>query len=159
VLFTGTYERTLDGKGRVLLPKRMRSILLQSQVLFLTPGTDQCLELHTSESLEKLALKASESASNSRTVQSFSRLFYAQAEQIELDPQGRMRIPARLVEWAGLDKEIAIIGVGFNWEIWQNELWQAYYQSQVDEFDGVHHSTFDSHQEVKETITNHIHAK
>jgi len=137
----------------------MRSMLANCGALFLTPGTDQCLELHTSQSLEKLAQKASDSAPNSRTIQSFARLFYAQAEQIEVDAQGRIRIPVRLVERSGLDKEIAIIGVGFNWEIWQYERWEEYNQTHANEFDWVHQSTFDSQAVAEEAALNRVHAK
>jgi MraZ protein len=144
VLFTGTYQRTLDGKGRVLLPKKMRASLGENEILFLTPGTDHCLELHTSQSLDRLASEASQSGNNSTTVRSFSRLFYAQAEQLDLDPQGRIRIPARLAQWSGLEKEIALVGVGYNWEIWDNATWQEYFANHARNFDWVHQSTFDS---------------
>ena len=143
VLFTGTYQRSLDGKGRVLLPKKMRALIADGQVLFLTPGTDHCLELHTNESLDRLASQANQSRSNSKTVRSFSRLFYAQAEQLDLDTQGRIRIPARLAKWSGLEKEIAIVGVGYNWEIWENANWQEYFANHARDFDWVHQSTFD----------------
>lgn len=143
MLFTGTYQRSLDGKGRVLLPKKMRASIGDRQVLFLTPGTDHCLELHTGQSLDRLASQASQSGSNSKTVRSFSRLFYAQAEQLDIDTQGRIRIPARLAQWSGLEKEISIVGVGYNWEIWDNAIWLEYLANHAREFDWVHQSTFD----------------
>lgn len=143
VLFTGTFERSLDGKGRVLLPKKLRVVLSDCQTLYLTPGTDNCLELHTNESLDRLAKASAKSNLNSKAVKSFSRLFYAQAEQVEIDSQGRVRVPNRLLKWANLESEIAIVGVGVNWELWDAETWKAYFAGHSGDFDWVHQSTFD----------------
>jgi MraZ protein len=143
VVFTGTFERALDSKARFLLPKRMRSELGDDAVVFLTPGTDRCLELHTSESLNQLADRANRSAAGAKKIKSFSRLFYAQAEQCDIDAQGRIRIPRSLIAHAELTKDVVIAGVGFNWEIWDSIHWKAYLQQHEDEFDRIALSTFD----------------
>lgn len=143
MVFTGTYKRSLDGKLRVLLPKRLRSGLPDQADLFLTPGTDSCLELHTSESLNELALRANESSAGSKKVRSFSRLFYARAEQCDVDKQGRIRIPSALAQLADLEKEIVFIGVGFHWELWNLELWNSYLQQNQNAYDVIAETTFD----------------
>lgn len=142
VVYTGTYQRALDGKLRVLLPKRLRNNLPKHASLFLTPGTDHCLELHTDESLNQLAIKASQSSASSSNVRSFSRLFYARAEQCDIDNQGRIRIPGSLAELADLEKEVVFIGVGFHWEIWNATLWQDYLDQNGDAFDQLSETTF-----------------
>lgn len=144
VVFTGTFERSLDGKARILLPKRIRAGVDASETLFLTPGTDRCLELHSIESLTQLSLRASQTTAGSKNLKSFSRLFYAQAEQCDIDNQGRIRIPKSLLEYAHLEKDIVIVGVGFNWEIWNVKQWNEYLQSNEDEFDRIASETFDS---------------
>ncbi|MDB4539521.1 division/cell wall cluster transcriptional repressor MraZ [Saprospiraceae bacterium] len=143
VVFTGTYQRSLDSKSRFLIPKRMRSELTDATTIFLTPGTDHCLELHTGESLNELAQRASHSAAGTRNVKSFARLFYAQAEPCEIDSQGRIRIPKALRMYAKFVNEIVIVGVGFNWEIWDPQLWQSYLADHEDEFDKIAQATFD----------------
>ena len=143
MVFTGTYPRSLDGKARFLLPKRLRAEIAKLPTLFLTPGTDRCLEIHTPDSLNDLATRASQSAAGSRNIKSFSRLFYAQAEPCDIDNQGRIRIPQTLVDYAVLNKEIVIVGVGFNWEIWNVEQWQQYLKINEDEFDRISQTTFD----------------
>ena len=70
-------------------------------------------------------------------------MFYAQAEQLELDSQGRIRIPSSLLAWAGLEKDIVIVGVGFNWEIWDKASWGTYFSNHSTEFDWVHQATFE----------------
>ena len=143
VVFTGTYPRTLDAKARISLPKRLRDELGEGTTLFLTPGTDRCLELHTQRSLNELAQRANQSSAGSRNIKSFSRLFYAQAEPCDIDSAGRIRVPKSLADFAALDKEIVIVGVGFNWEIWNFEQWQTYLQINGDEFDQISQAILD----------------
>ena len=142
VIFTGTYYRTLDDKLRVLMPKRLRSSLAEDAGLYLTPGTNQCLELHTDESLQELANRAQQAKTSNQNVRSFSRLFYARAAFCEFDKQNRIRIPTESAQWAGLEKEIVLVGVGFNWEIWNPSAWEAYLAQNSDCFDGLVNQTF-----------------
>jgi MraZ protein len=144
VVFTGTYQRSIDDKGRFLLPKKLRDELAESRSLFLTPGTDRCLELHCTKSLNDMAERTRQSAAGSKRIKSFSRLFYAQAEQCEIDSLGRLRIPKHLMEYALLKKEIVILGVGSNWEVWDAENWQTYLQNNENEFDLISQATLDS---------------
>ena len=143
MVYTGTYQRALDDKGRIALPKRLRDELGENPVLFATPGTDRCLELHTTESLNHLANKTSQSKVGSKDLKSFSRLFYAQAEQCDCDRTGRVRIPATLLQFAELTKEVVIIGVGPNWEIWDQARWTQYLTEQQSEFDRLNQATMD----------------
>ena len=110
--------------------------------LFLTPGTDHCLELHTNESLDELALKANQSPAGSKSVRSFSRLFYARAQQCDVDKQGRIRIPHELAGLADLTNEVVFIGVGSHWELWNLELWDTYLNENQDAFDQITETTF-----------------
>lgn len=143
VVFTGTFQRSLDSKLRVLLPKRLRNAIPDDSALFLTPGTDHCLELHTIESLQELASKADRSSAGLRNIRSFSRLFYARAEQCDVDKQGRVRIPNSLTQFAELEKDVVFIGVGSHWEIWNQARWDSYLQTHHEAFDEIAESTFD----------------
>jgi MraZ protein len=138
---TGTYHRSIDDKGRMLLPKRMRDDV--DGALFLTPGTDRCLELHSAQSLQEMAQRIKLSAAGSRQIKSFSRLFYAQAEQCEIDSLGRIRMPKPLIDYASIKKEIVILGVGSNWEIWDAASWQSYLRTNEEAFDRMSQATLD----------------
>ncbi len=142
MIYTGTYHRTLDEKLRVLMPKRLRSSLVEEVGLYLTPGTDRCLELHTDESLQELANRTQQTKTSNQNVRSFGRLFYARASFCEFDKQNRIRIPKESAVWAGLEKEIVLVGVGFNWEIWNLTAWEAYLAQNSDSFDGLVNQTF-----------------
>ena len=130
------------------MPKRLRSGIVEIQAgeanLFLTPGTDQCLELHTTQSLDELARRANQSAAGSKNLRSFSRLFYARAQQCDVDKQGRIRIPSELAKLANLEKELVFVGVGFHWEIWDLDRWQAYLSENDSAFDQIADVTFDA---------------
>lgn len=143
MVFTGTFHRSLDSKLRVLLPKRLRNGLQDCTALYLTPGTDQCLELHTDKSLQELASKADRSSAGLKNVRSFSRLFYARAEQCDIDKQGRIRLPGSLAQIAELDEDVVLIGVGSHWELWNQARWESYLEAHHQAFDKIAESTFD----------------
>jgi MraZ protein len=70
-------------------------------------------------------------------------LFYARAEQCDIDNQGRIRIPQALAKLADLEKELVFIGVGFHWELWNQGLWEKYLNQNDAAFDQLAESTFD----------------
>lgn len=144
MVFTGTYQRALDGKLRVLIPKRLRMGLGEDKSIYLTPGTDHCLELHSDQSLNELAIRTSQSSADSRNIRSFSRLFYARAQVCDIDRQGRIRIPTSLSELAKFEKNVVFVGVGFHWELWDSDRWTAYLNQNDDSFDQIVQETFDS---------------
>ena len=146
MFYTGTFERSLDAKYRVLVPKTVKKSAEAGQEFYLTPGLDQCLELHTMETLEKRAKEAENSEARTSSRNSFSRLFFAQAQKCELDSQCRIRIPKRLVEWANLTNRIVILGVGRHWEIWNEADWSNYYHNHKPDFDAVAQLLLDGEQ-------------
>src|SRR5882724_8731002 len=111
MLLTGTHPRTLDDKNRLTLPKRVREQLGAVEQLFVTPGPDECLWVFDQANLETLATKLDQAPAADSEVRVFRRLFFAQMEAVDLDRMGRALIPDRLVRFAGLDKEVVLIGV------------------------------------------------
>ncbi len=144
LLSTGTFQRALDSKLRVLLPKTVRQSILDGETMFATPGTQGCLELHDSNSLTDLANLIRQAGGRTETGKTFGRLFYSQAESLEIDKQGRIRIPTRLATWAGLENQLVIVGVGSHWELWNAAKWHSYFGEHFEAFDRVHHDTFDA---------------
>src|SRR5262245_46345975 len=97
MLLTGTFLRSIDEKLRLPLPKRLREALGPSQAaLFVGPGTDGSLVLYGEEEFTKLAERLADASPTRKEVRAYRRLFFSQAERVELDAQGRFRIPARL---------------------------------------------------------------
>jgi MraZ protein len=135
MLLTGTYERTLDEKLRLALPKSFRELLAGEKHLVLSLGTDGCLSLNSQHAFRALAEKLAARSPAGRDVRSFSRLMYARSQQVEVDSQGRIRVPAELARLANLANVLVLIGVGDRVELWSKERWEAYLAEQQPRYD------------------------
>ncbi len=142
MLLTGTYPRTLDDKKRLALPKRVRQLLGEPSVLYLTPGPDQSLWLYTEGELERLAGHLDQSPATDSQARVFRRLYFAQTEAVELDRTGRLLIPERLAGFAGLGHEVVLLGVRDHLELWDANRWQQYLQEHAPGFDAVAEQAF-----------------
>jgi MraZ protein len=136
---TGTYTRSLDEKHRLAVPKKLCEDFRESDLthLYVAPGTDRSLMLYSPAGFEKFARKMAKQSSNRVEVRNYKRLFYAQAEKTELDSQGRIRIPDRLVDFARLKGEIILLGVHDHAEIWDQEAWTTFYAATSGGFDDI----------------------
>jgi MraZ protein len=123
---TGEYRNTLDEKGRILFPSKLRNEL-SDNVLMVTQGIDGCLWLYTPEEWknfsEKLMQNASPFSPNSRLV---LRHLIAPAQEVEFDKAGRISIPQSLREFAGLSRDCVILGINKYIELWDSEKYQSY---------------------------------
>lgn len=142
MLLTGTYPRTLDDKKRLVLPKRVREQMNLPGLLFITPGPDQCLWIFTQEALDRLAEKLDRLPSTSEEVRIYQRLFFSRSEAAPVDRAGRILVPERSIQMAGLKTEVVLIGVRDHLEVWDAERWQQYLTKHVAEFDAVAEQAF-----------------
>lgn len=118
-MLIGEYSHSLDVKGRVNFPARLREDLGRSFVI--TKGLDNCLFVYSLDEWEQLALKIKAlPMSKARNLQ---RFLFAGACEVEPDKQGRVVIPANLREYAGIDKDVMIIGASNRAEIWSRDRW------------------------------------
>lgn len=139
MFLTGTYRRSLDDKLRLVIPKPLREALgyPTGKVLYAAPGTDCSLALYPEESFLRLADRLGQGSPNATNVRAFSRLFYAQAQRIDLDRQCRVRLPAELAGPLGLAKEVALLGVGDHLEVWNFDQWESYLGSTQPRYDEI----------------------
>lgn len=142
MLLTGTYPRTLDDKKRLTFPKRIRELLNDPETLFITPGPDQSLWLYTQAGLEQLAAKLDRAPATDAEARVFRRLYFAQTEAVDVDRAGRALIPDRLIQFAGLQHEVVLIGVRDHLELWDAQRWQAYLAQHTPRFDAVAEKAF-----------------
>ena len=147
LFLTGTFSRTLDEKQRLAIPKRLREALSKGKdsdtsLLFVAPGTDGSLALYTEDSFSRLAEQLSAGSPTGQEVRAFSRLFYSQAQQLEIDRQGRIRIPPELVEMAQITKEVVLVGVRDHLELWDKARWEVYLQEQQAQYDQLAEQAF-----------------
>ncbi len=120
-MFMGEYDHTIDDKGRVIVPSKMREQLGESFVV--THGLDGCLYGFSNEEWEQFEQKLRELPANKEGRQ-LQRYFMAGAVTCEVDKQGRILIPGKLRQKAGLEREVVFVGVLSKIEIWSKERWE-----------------------------------
>ena len=115
----GGYQHSLDVKGRVNFPVKLREEL--GELFYVTKGLDGCLFVYSQEGWAALAERIhSLPMSRARDIQ---RFFFGGAAEVEPDKQGRIMIPAHLRTFAGLSKDIMIAGTEDRVEIWDKQKW------------------------------------
>jgi MraZ protein len=144
MLLTGLFTRSIDEKQRVAIPKRLRDALVTESGggIYIAPGTDQSLALYTEEAFSRLAERLAQASPTRQDVRTFNRLFYARAQRLEFDAQGRVRIPPELAELARLEKEVVLLGVQDHVEIWSAERWQSYLAERQCHYDEIAETAF-----------------
>ena len=129
-LLTGEYRNTLDEKGRILFPSKLRNELFgenEKNVLIVTQSFDHCLWLYTLEEWKTLSSRIMETASPfSKQNRLVLRTLIAPAQEVELDKAGRLSIPQSLREYAGLSKDCVILGINKYMELWDAETYSRY---------------------------------
>jgi len=123
--FRGTFDYTLDAKNRLTVPAKFRAALADGVVV--ARGIESCAALWTPAGFETWT-EAMLSALNPLSVQGrqFRRVISASAFETELDAAGRVMVPAKLIEYARLRKDVVVVGNEDSLEIWDREAWAAY---------------------------------
>ena len=123
-VFMGEYQHTLDGKGRLILPAKIREGL--GDTFIATRGLDDCLFVYTKDEWALFEAKLKQLSLVKSEARAFSRFIFSGAAELEADKQGRVLLPPNLREYAKLEKDVVVIGVSSRVEIWNKETWQNY---------------------------------
>jgi len=123
-MFIGEYSHTIDQKGRIAVPAKIRKDLGNGAVV--TRGIDNCLWVFTKKEWLILAQKLSSLPLTDANSRAFSRLMLAGAMEVEFDSQGRILLPAYLREYSSLNKNAVIAGLFNRLEIWDERTWESY---------------------------------
>jgi MraZ protein len=115
---TGEYQHALDNKGRIFIPARLREELGQS--VFVTLSMDRCLSVYSKENWDQLTEKVN---ALPYVRQRKMRPLFAYAVRCDLDAQGRVLLPQNLRDWAGLVKNVTVVGCNNHAELWDSESW------------------------------------
>lgn len=116
---TGQYHHSIDSKGRLFIPARLREEL--GETFYVAIGMGKCLAIYSDESWAGITAQL-DSLPYSKTRDTM-RMLYANAVKCEPDSQGRILLPAKLRDFANLSKNVAIIGVSKRAEIWDEDTW------------------------------------
>jgi MraZ protein len=135
-MFLGEYEHTIDAKGRLAVPAKFRPKMARGAVL--TRGVESCLCVYPLETWEEKARQIEQAQLDSRQRRQVERRFFAVAFECELDGQGRIVLPARFREYAGLNSEVTVVGARDRFEIWDRTRWQQYIgEIQPEDLEGL----------------------
>lgn len=134
-MFLGEFQHSIDEKGRLIIPARLREGLGPRFVM--TKGLDQCLFAYPLEEWRVLEEKLKTLPFVKAEARAFMRFFFAGAAECEFDRQGRVLIPPALREYAALEREVTILGVSTRVEIWSTELWQEYSRKAQADYEAI----------------------
>lgn len=139
MLLMGEYHHTIDEKGRITIPSKVRYDLGESFVV--TRGLDRCLYVYPKKEWETIITKY-QKLPNTKDARNFMRFFLSGATTCEFDKQGRINIQAPLIHYAELKKDCVIVGVSDHLEIWSQELWQQLLDENEENFSVMADSLF-----------------
>ena len=128
-MFLGTYDYTLDAKGRLFFPAKLREGAASKEGPFIvTRGLESCLYIYESKTFNDVVLKRLESlpVKNQQDARAFKRLLLAGAVDVTLDDMGRLMLPKALIEHASLEKDVMLLGIGERIELWDAKRWVTY---------------------------------
>ena len=140
MVFTGTYEHSIDAKKRLAIPADIRQLVQEETGradrpvgFYVTLGDDKALCLYTEPGFEKRAAELDGSELNAEELLAYERLLFSLSKRVELDKQGRVLLPENLVAMAGLGSEVVLIGVKDHLEIRDRAAWYDHVQKSLAE--------------------------
>lgn len=131
-MFLGTYTPRLDEKGRLILPAKFRDALAEGLVV--TRAQERALAVYPTATFEALMAEAMKAPSTVKQVRDYQRMMSAAGSAEVPDRQGRVTIPQILRDYAGLDRDVVVIGAMNRAEIWDAQTWQEYSEASEKAF-------------------------
>lgn len=143
-MFYGEFIHSLDNKGRLILPAKIRDMAKENNIekFFLTRGLDRCIFMFSEFEWQNQEQKFRNMPFTKQESRTFNRLFFSGAAEIIPDKQGRFIIPQYLKDFAEIERDAMIIGVSNRIEIWDKTLWQKFYSQSQEGFESLAEKIF-----------------
>ncbi len=139
-MFLGTHTPRIDEKGRFFLPAKFREELAGGLVI--TRAQDRCLAIYPRDTFEEMTREISTAPISVKQVRDFQRMLASGASDEIPDKQGRVTIPPQLRTYAGLDKDVVVVGAITRVEVWDATAWEAYSAEQESAFAEMNEEVF-----------------
>ncbi|MEW6009240.1 MAG: division/cell wall cluster transcriptional repressor MraZ [Candidatus Omnitrophota bacterium] len=138
-MFYGEFQHQLDRKNRLILPAKFREAAKNNFIekFYLTRGLDKCLFMFPEEEWKNQERKFKSMSFTKQEVRRFNRLYFSGAVEVIPDKQGRILIAQFLREFAGIKKDILVVGVSNRIEIWDTQIWHNFYSTSKDSFEEI----------------------
>lgn len=127
-MFLGEYQPNLTDGSRLALPKKLREQILGDEVV-LSRGFEKCIFVYDKQDWINESQKQIDNPITDSKTRDLRRYMFAGASDSKLDSQGRIIVPSNLLSYAGLDKEVTVIGAGDHIEIWNTNNWNEYFEN------------------------------
>lgn len=134
-MFLGTHTLRLDEKGRLILPAKFRDELAGGVVI--TKGQERCLYVFPVAEFRRIAEQLQTQPMTHKAARAYSRVFFASAHDEVPDKQGRVNVTGHLREYAGLSRDVVVIGASSRVEIWDSQAWETYLNESEEAFSGI----------------------
>ena len=135
--FRGNFEYQLDDRNRVALPPRFREAFANGAIL--TPGVERCIEVYTPEGYDRQAEVVDQVPAQSGEGRRLRRAFFGSSFDVQRDGQGRLLLPPKLIDYAGISKDVVVVGSGEWLELWDKAAWDG----QEDELQSTRATTLE----------------
>ena len=128
-MFYGEHEHTIDRKGRLIIPSRFREVMKEHYVerFVITRGLDHCLFLFAEDEWRAQENRFRALSFTKKEARSFNRFYFSGAVELTCDRQGRVLVPQYLKDFAGIKRDVILLGVSNRIEIWDQETWRKTY--------------------------------
>ena len=134
-MFFGSFTHTLDEKGRLMIPRKMREEL--GYKVYIMKGFDGSLSLYNEERYQKLVAEFSSLPFNQRKNRDYLRIQFASTHEMDVDKLGRVQIPTALLNKFNISREVIVLGIGDHIEVWNQKTYEEYENSVKDEFENI----------------------
>ena len=145
-MFYGEYQHSIDRKGRLILPAKFREVAKTNFIekFFVTRGLDKCLFMFSEDEWKTQEQKFKVMPFTKQEVRKFNRIFFSGAVEVIVDKQGRILLPHYLKEFAGIKRDVVVIGVANRIEIWAKGIWDDFYNTNRDTFEDIAENIIES---------------
>ena len=127
-MFLGEYQPNLTDGSRLALPKKLREQILGDEVV-LSRGFEKCIFVYDKQDWLNESQKQIDNPITDSKTRDLRRYMFAAATDSKLDAQGRIIVPGNLLSYAGIEKEVTVIGAGDHIEIWNTQNWNEYFEN------------------------------
>ena len=134
-MFFGSFAHTLDEKGRLMIPRKMREEL--GLRVYIMKGFDGSLSIYTESRYQKLVDEFSNLPFNQRKNRDYLRLQFASTHKMDVDKLGRIQIPTALLNKFNISREVLVLGIGDHIEVWDQKKYEEYESGIKDDFENI----------------------
>ena len=136
-MFFGHYEHSLDDKGRLLLPRKIKEELKENSPLYVLKGFEGCLSVYREAEFLKLTAECEKISFNKKNARDYLRTVLSSVIELPIDKVNRIQLPKDTLSRFHITKNVTIIGVGDHFEIWDSEAYNKYEEEVSSRFESI----------------------